>query len=44
MSVFHDVMLVLQTNFSFQTNWEHEPPKERAPEVFRLLHLYKVFT
>lgn len=43
MSVFHEIILVLQTNFYFQKNWEHEPPKERALEVFHPLYLYKVF-
>lgn len=44
MSVFHFIILVLETNFCFQPNWEHEPPKDRAHKIFPLMHLYKVFT
>lgn len=37
-SGFCFVILVFETSFSFQSNWEHDPPKDRA-----LLGLYKVF-
>lgn len=44
MSLFHAIILVLRISFSLQTNWKHEPAKERAHEIFHLPHLYKVFT